>query len=143
LEVFVSTAVRQLKPRQLAAIEALLAEKTIVDACRACGVPERTLRSWLRLPEFQEAYQAEQRARLDLATAHLQAECVGAVETLRNVHESKEVPASARVAAARAVLELAHKGIEKNEQDQRIEVLERTVAELAELVGVQADESQT
>ena len=106
------------------AIAALLTKPTIPAAAQEVGVTPVTLWRWLQIDEFQEAYRKARRDAVAQATAHLQKACGEAVLALRVVMRDDNAPASARVSAARAVLELAIRGIEVEDLEQRIIALE-------------------
>jgi len=61
-----------ISPRQQRAIAALLSEPRIQDAAATAGVGERTLRRWLRQPNFSRAYLECRREAVGQATARLQ-----------------------------------------------------------------------
>src|SRR5262245_47727551 len=120
----------KLTRREEQAIAALLSEPTLPTAAGAAGVGERTLRRWLQQPEFAGAYRDARRAALDAATARLQWAGAEAVETLREVAADKSAKASARVAAARAILEIAFRAQEAVELAERFEQIEAALAAL-------------
>src|SRR6266571_3151056 len=65
------------------AIAALLAQPTITAAASAVGVGEKTLRRWLRDPDFAAEHRAAQRQAVDLAISGLKQATGDAVATLR------------------------------------------------------------
>lgn len=109
------------------AISALLSSPSIPEAAKASGLSERSLYRWLQDEEFQETYQAARREVVKHAVTTVQAAMSKAVETLREIMEDTDAPASARVSAARAVLDLGLKATE-------IEDLQRRVAEIEALL---------
>lgn len=113
-----------LTSRQVQAIAALLASPSIGQAASAVGVGERTLFRWLQDSDFQAAYRAARADALTQATARLTQAAGEAIDTLREVMGDTEAPASARVSAARTVLELAVRAVELEDLVQRVEVLE-------------------
>lgn len=74
---------RKLERRQLAAIAALLTAPTIETAAREAGVSERTLRRWMKLPEFRDSLREAQRCAFDEAVGELHALAREAADTLR------------------------------------------------------------
>ena len=117
----------KLSQRQELAISALLTEPSLLDAAQRARIGERTLRRWLHEPQyqaFQEVYRAAKRDGVAHATTLLQQAAATAVETLLAVMKDPEAPASARVAAAKAVLEQAFRGVEIEELESRIATLE-------------------
>jgi hypothetical protein len=115
----------KLSRKQEQGIRALLLQPTLIDAATAIGVDERTLRRWLRENAiFQLAYREARRAVVQHAITQVQHATGEAVETLRNVMQDRESPASARVSAAKTILETAIKAVEVEDLEVRIAALE-------------------
>jgi hypothetical protein len=87
-------------------------------------VNENTLLRWLKDAAFQTAYRDARRAAVQHAIAQVQQATGEAVATLRTVMQDSESPASARVSAAKAILETAVKGIDIDDLEVRIAALE-------------------
>jgi hypothetical protein len=115
----------KLTRKQDLAIAALLLHPTIGDAAKAAGVDESTLWRWLKLPGFRAAYQAARAEAVSQAIARLQHASGVAVTTLVRVMADQKAPASAKVAAAKTVLETAVRGTELSELQRRVTELER------------------
>src|SRR5256885_2253272 len=115
----------RLSRKQELAIAALLTCSAITDAAKQCGIGEVTLHRWLKEPTFQAAYRDARRAVVQQAITQVQQATGEAVETLRAVMQDPEAPASARVSAAKAVLETALKGVELEDLEARITALEQ------------------
>lgn len=109
------------------AIAALLTKPTIPAAAEEVGVTAVTLWRWLQINEFQEAYRQARRDAVTQATAHLQKACSEAVVALRVIMRDDSAPASARVSAARAVLEMAMRSVEVEDVEHRLTELEKEV----------------
>ncbi|MGA7558394.1 MAG: hypothetical protein WCF61_05495 [Terriglobales bacterium] len=90
-----------------AAIASLLSHPTLPDAATNCGVAYSTLRRWLALPVFDEAYRKAREKTLDLALEQLKQGTISAVTVLLTIANDKKAPSAARVTAARTVLESA------------------------------------
>jgi hypothetical protein len=118
----------KLPHKQEAAITALLTQRNLDEAARTAGVGVSTLRRWLRLPEFEDAYRKARRDAFSQSTARLQQASSAAVSTLLKVMVDTTSPASSRVRAADSVLDHAVKAIELEDIEARIEVLERAAA---------------
>lgn len=89
------------------ALAALLTSKTQAEAAEKCGIAERTLRDYLRDPEFSEEY-ARQRLELVTDAARLiQTKLSAAVSVLDEIMTSKKRVTGARdrVSAAKAMLD--------------------------------------
>jgi DNA-binding MurR/RpiR family transcriptional regulator len=109
------------------AIVALLSKGSIEEAAKAAGIGVATLWRWLQRPDFKEEYQKARRDAVAQAIGRLQQSCSKAVKTLEVVMDDGDAPASARVAAAKAVLDTALKAIEIDDIQQRLEALEQAV----------------
>jgi len=115
----------KLPRRKEQAISALLLHATLSEAATALAVDESTLRRWLREDTaFQTAYRDARRAVVQHAIAQVQRVTGEAVETLRTVMQDSESPASARVSAAKTILETALKSIEIDDLEARMAALE-------------------
>ena len=111
--------------KQEEAITALLSQRGIEDAARACGVGGRTLIRWLKLPEFNAAYREARRAAVSQSVARLQQATGAAVSTLLKVMVDPNTPASTKVRAADSVLDHSAKSIEIEDLEVRLTELER------------------
>ena len=118
----------KLSRNQERAISALLLHPSMSKAAAAAGVGEVTLWRWMQIPEFKEHYRLARREVVSQAVGHLQSACGVAVVALTDVFRDVNCPASARVSAARTVLELALKGIELEDLAVRVEELESQVS---------------
>jgi hypothetical protein len=118
---------RPLPPKKQKAVEALLSFPTIGEAATAAGVDRRTLCRWLSCPDFLDAYRdaAETVYRRCLST--LSTGATEAAETLRAcLHATRD---GDRIAAARALLDGAHKARELCDLETRLAALEAAVAD--------------
>jgi hypothetical protein len=113
-----------LHPLQTRALVELLTARTVEGAAERVGISERTLRRWLGREEFRKALRSEQRAVMVHVTTRLQQASVRAVDTLVDVMVDTNLSASARVGAARAVLDLARDGADLEWITERLEALE-------------------
>jgi len=82
---------------------------------------------WLQLDEFQRAYKAARRKVIDQAIAQIQSVLSEAVRTLLSVMSDDAAPASAKVSAARALLDIGFKVAEIEDLESRIEKIERNL----------------
>ena len=121
---------QKLSLRQERAISALLIHPTMSKAAAAAEVGEVTLWRWLRLPYFKEQYQLARRQAVSQAVGHLQGACSAAVLALTEISQDVNSPASARVSAAKSILELALKGVELEDLADRVEHLELQVSKV-------------
>ena len=111
------------------AIAALLVQPTIAKAAKQVGVGERTLLRWLQLDDFQAALRMAQRKVLSQAIAQLQQAASESVRTFLSVMQDESASASARVAAARIVLEFAIKA-DREDLERRLTALEQRFEEI-------------
>jgi DNA-binding transcriptional MerR regulator len=114
----------KLSRKQDQALTALVTCPSITEAAAQCELAEVTLRRWLKQDGFQAAYREARRAVVQHAIVQVQQATGEAVETLRSVMQDNESPASARVSAAKTILETAVKAIELEDLEQRIMALE-------------------
>ena len=119
-----------LTPIQERAIIALLSHANIRTAAKAVKVDEATLWRWLQDKDFHAAYMNIRRESVSLAIARLQQASTEAVNTLKAIAKDKEASASARVMAAKAIIEYSIKAVE-------VEDLANRVAELETVMGAQ------
>jgi hypothetical protein len=111
--------------KQEEAIAALLSQRNIEDAARACGVGTRTLIRWLKLPEFHDAYLKARREAVGQSIARMQ-QATGAAGTVAlKLMTDPNVPAAVRLRAAEFVFDRAIKGIELEDIETRLTELER------------------
>jgi hypothetical protein len=109
------------------AIAALLAHATIKTAAMSIGIGECTLRGWLQDDGFAAEY-AQARARmLETAEEKLKSSMLRAAQILLSIAESRAKP-TARISAARSLLEYAFRSIECEE----LREIHRIVAQLEE-----------
>src|SRR5215831_5635195 len=102
----------KLSRKQELALAALLTCSAITDAAKQCGIGEVTLHRWLKDATFQAAYREARRAVVQHAITQVQQATGEAVETLRRVMQDPEAPASAKVSAAKNILDTAVKAVE-------------------------------
>lgn len=121
-----------LPEKQEAALLALLSHKTLKEAALAAGVSMPTLWRYLRDPVFSLRYREARRELVECAMVRLQNDAEHAARVLRDVADDKQAPASARVTAARTIIELSVKSVELGDLQQRLAALEEYVTKKAE-----------
>ena len=114
----------KLSRKQEALIAVLLTAPSLEQAARQTGVDPSTAWRWMKLPAFAAAYREAKRELVVHATTLLQRFASTAVGTLVAVATDQNAPASARVAAAKAVSDLAYRGSEIEDIQARLAVLE-------------------
>jgi hypothetical protein len=105
------------------AVWVLLQTRTLAEAAEILGIGERTLRRWMKRRDFQAAYRAARQQAVAQAVTRLHQITGKAVGTLEAILDDEDAPAGARVAAAKAILELTTKSF-------AIENLREQIAEL-------------
>jgi hypothetical protein len=110
--------------RKEAAIAALLQYPTLPEAAANCGLSPRTLRRWLANEEFEKAYRTSRTKLLEGTLNLLTRKSFAAAETLASIADGSIVPTASRFSAARAVVELAIRGAELQEFEERLAELE-------------------
>lgn len=119
----------KLSKRREMAIAILLTTPTLQDGAKKIGVSYSTLWRWLQQPSFQKALKAAKKQAVGQATSTLSKICHESVLTLQEIMNDKNAPASARVSAAKTVLDSGLKGIEMDDLDARLAVLEQEMTE--------------
>ena len=114
----------KLSRKQEQAITALVLCASLTEAAAQCGLAEVTLRRWLKQDGFQQAYRDARRQVVQQAIVQVQRATGEAVETLRGVMQGTDAPASAKVSAAKTILETALKAVELEDLEGRIAALE-------------------
>jgi hypothetical protein len=97
----------KLTARQEQAIQALLTGANVKEAAQYVQVGRTTLYRWLQEPAFRNAYQMAQERSLTWTVNRLQHIAAKAIQVLEQMLEDAEVPALAKVEAARTVLDFA------------------------------------
>ncbi len=118
----------KLTPKQEAALVALLAHGTVEGAYEAAGVSKVTMWRFMQDAAFQARYRAMRRQLVDAAIAQLQATCTRAVTVLCEVAEDTQASASARVSAARTIIEQSLRAVEIEDLQERVERLEELLS---------------
>ena len=113
--------------KQDLAIAALLHSESIRDAAKEAGIAEATLHRYLKDESFKAEYHAAKREVIDHVICRLQQSAGKAVKALVEISGDEEAPASARVSAARTILEISMKAIEFEDLEKRIAALEKIV----------------
>lgn len=119
----------KLSKRKEMAIAVLLTTPTLQEASKKIGVSYSTLWRWLQDPSFQKALKEAKKQAVAQATSTLSKICHESVLTLQEIMNDKTAPASARVSAAKTVLDSGLKVIEMDELEARLAEIEKDLAE--------------
>ena len=112
-------------PRKLEeAIAALLTRPSVDEAARTIGVEPKTLRRWMRVPEFQASYLRVRREAVTQALARMQQGSGAAATVIFKLMVDANVPASVRLRAAECLFQNAIKGVEIEDIEARLAAIE-------------------
>jgi hypothetical protein len=107
-------------------VTALLSHASVDDAAEAAGISHSTAWRWIRQPDVLARLREARRDAMNRAIARLQEAASGAVDCLCQVQRDGESE-SARVSAARTILEQALRAVELGDVLERLDAIERTV----------------
>jgi hypothetical protein len=110
------------------AIAALLTRPSIEDAARGVGVSEKTIRRWLQDPQFNARYLQARRDSVRQASARMQQATGAAGTIILRLMTDPNVPPAVRLRAAECVFDHAIKGVELDDIEARVAVLEQATA---------------
>lgn len=113
-----------MKPRKEKALHALLSERSLAAAAEAAGIGERTLREYLKDPEFQKAYDSATDEMTQEAARRIAQLYGDSIETLRTAMRGEAVLPRDRLYAARIALEYGLRYTEIATVLKRLEALE-------------------
>ncbi len=123
-----SLQIEGLTDKQAAFLPALLSYPTIKEACFSSGISEATAWRWLSSDsKFREQYRLARRQVVEHVIVRIQTDAASAAKVLRDVADDKEASASARVSAAKSIIELAVKAVEIGDVEARLEALEQHI----------------
>lgn len=116
-----------LSAKQTVVIAALLEARTVADAAEKTGTPARTIYRWLLQDDFKAALQTAETGLIDEAVRRLLGMQQTALTALQVVMVARDTPPSARVAAARTVLDAMLKLRELRTVEERLSALESAI----------------
>lgn len=117
-------------PKQNRVLAVLLTAPSKAAAAQAAGISPRTLRDYLADPEFQTEYKRAFAGLVEDATRQAQQAITPALSTLREIVESEDENAQARISAARTILEYSMKLTEQTDILARLEELEGQIGDV-------------
>lgn len=123
-------AAKRLTAKQELALAALLKAPTLEAAAKTAGLSSITLWRYMKQPEFREAYQEARREVVGQTITQLQRSSLEAVKTLTAISMNETAASTARVSAAKAILEMSLRTVEMEEIQARVEALEESVREV-------------
>jgi len=107
-----------------AAIAALLTQKNHEEAARAIGIDLKTLKRWMRLPEFIEEWRRARWEVVEQAYARAQQNSGAATSVLLKLMADPATPASSRIRAALGIFDISRAALDL-EIETRVAALER------------------
>ena len=111
-------------PSEERALSALVTSKSKKEAAQKAGITERTLRRYFENPEFCKRYREAFAQVVQDATRQAQQLLAPALSTLESVMQDEEIPAAARVNAAKIALDYAVRLTDQNDLAERLTALE-------------------
>lgn len=112
-------------PNKEKLLAALLTSRTKKEAAAAAGISDRTMRTYFEDPEFCSRYREAFAGMVQDATRQAQQLLDPALSTLREVMEDEDIPAAARVNAAKIALDYAVRLTDQNDLAERLAALEK------------------
>lgn len=103
--------------------------RTKREAAKAAGIAESTLREYLKQPEFQAAYREAVQDLLTAATRKAQRGFAPALDALLAIVSDDAQQPTARISAARAILEFGLKLTETTDIFADVQEIERILKE--------------
>jgi hypothetical protein len=111
-----------------AAIVALLTQRNHEEAARVTGIDLKTLKRWLRLPEFLVEYRRVRWEVAEQGYARAQQNTGVAASVLLKLMADCATPASSRIRAALGIFDISREGLDLD-METRVSALELVVAE--------------
>ena len=97
----------------------------VEEAARVAGISINTLKSWMRLPEFNAAYLQARREVVSQTNARIQQNSGAAASVLFKLMADSATPASTRARAALGLLDHANKSLLLEDLEFRVVLLEQ------------------
>lgn len=117
-------------PNKEKLLAALLTSRSKKEAAAAAGIAERTMRTYFEDPEFCQRYREAFAGVIEDATRQAQALLMPALSALQTVMEDEEIPAQARITAAKSIIDYSLKLTEQADILEQLRELERWKEEL-------------
>ena len=111
-------------PNKEKLLAALLTSCTKKEAAAAAGISDRTMRSYFEDKEFCQRYREAFAGVVQDATRRAQQLLEPALSTLQTVMEDEEIPAQARITAARSIIDYSMRLTEQSDIMRQLDELE-------------------
>ena len=115
------------KNKKEEALAALLSTGTQKEAAKKAGISTRTLSAYLADPDFRKKYEEELAKITQSASVKLKKYMSEAVDVLHSTATDQETGATAKVAAARALLDYGLKVSEMEDLRDRLDQIEERI----------------
>lgn|SRR5262249_5968221 len=114
----------KLTAKQTAAIAALLSEPSVKRAAARCQISERQLHRWICQVGFAARLKEARGRIIEVTLSNLQSASSKAVETLNEIMCDPDAGPTARVSAARTILEMTLRANDSLVMSERLAALE-------------------
>lgn len=104
----------------------LITSQTTEEAIQKAGVTRNTAYKWLGDSDFQRELRDANRTAFVQATSKLSSATSKSVNTLMEIQDDEDATATAKVAAAKAILDFAYNAIQADDLLKRIEEIEQS-----------------
>lgn len=111
-------------PSEERALSVLITSKNKKEAAQKAGITERTMRRYFESSEFCKRYREAFAQVVQDATRQAQQLLAPALSTLESVMADEDIPAAARVNAAKIALDYAVRLTDQNDLAERLTALE-------------------
>src|SRR5690606_22723512 len=108
-----------LKPKQRAAIDALMKSRTNKEAANMAGVSERQLYVWLKNPIFRSELMAAETAAREVANRMIKIKTTEPLDVIAATMEDPDASTSVRLAAEKSWLDYFFKAKDDGDLDRR------------------------
>lgn len=107
----------------------LLTESTREKAIKKADISASTAYRWLKDPEFNQKLLELRRNMMSEVTTSLQKKAMEAVNVLSEIMSDQEAPDYARITAAKSILDNAYKGLDLEDTQVRLDIIEEAMQE--------------
>jgi hypothetical protein len=125
----------ELTAKQDKALAALISQPSVRKAAAASGLGEATIWRYLRDDKFRRAYLDARRGLVEHATTQMSQSASAAATALDEIVKDKKMPPTARVSAAKTVLQKAQSGVELLDLQERLSEIEKQLKENDDGIG--------
>ena len=121
-----------LNAKQVSFMKALLTSDTITEAYKKAGIAEHTAYKYLADEEFSKEYTEQKRASLRHVSTRLNEIALRSIAILDEIANDQEQTGASRIRAVEVALNYAYKGMEIEDQNNRLTEIENMLEEAEE-----------